>query len=165
MRDVARSGRTPVNLTEKLFGLSNAVVCRAAFGKRRKHQERFVSLIKDALELFSGFCVADIFPSLKFIDVLSGAEFRLRRLRRWLDEILGDIIKEHEGKASASSCDKADEVEDLVDLLLRLKDDPQLEVPLTMDNVKAVIMVRNDPSIDSCDTNLLTTVSGNNFLP
>ncbi|CAL9754015.1 unnamed protein product, partial [Musa acuminata subsp. burmannicoides] len=140
MRDIARSGGTPVNLTEKLFGLSNAVVCRAAFGKRHKHRERFVPLIKDTLALFGGFCVADMFPSLKFIDVLSGAEFRLRRLRRRLDEILGDIIKEHEGKASASSGDKADEVDDLVDVLLRLKDDPQLEVPLTMENVKGVIV-------------------------
>ncbi|URE05141.1 cytochrome P450 [Musa troglodytarum] len=140
MRDTARSSGTPVNLTEKLFGLSNAVVCRAAFGKRRKHRERFVPLIKDALALSGGFCMADTFPSLKFIDVLSGTKFRLRRLRRWLDEILGDIIKEHEGKASASSGDEADEVEDLVDVLLRLKDDPQLEVPLTMDNVKAVIL-------------------------
>ncbi|CAL9754020.1 unnamed protein product [Musa acuminata subsp. burmannicoides] len=140
MRDIARSGGTPVNLTEKLFGLSNAVVCRAAFGKRHKHRERFVPLIKDTLALFGGFCVADMFPSLKFIDVLSGAEFRLRRLRRRLDEILGDIIKEHEGKASASSGDKAGEVDDLVDVLLRLKDDPQLEVPLTMENVKGVIV-------------------------
>ncbi|CAL9163097.1 unnamed protein product [Musa hybrid cultivar] len=140
MRDIARSGGTPVNLTEKLFGLSNAVVCRAAFGKLREHRERFIPLIKDALALAGGFCVADMFPSLKFIDILSGAVFRLRRLRRQLDEILEDIIKEHEGKASASSGDKAGEVDDLVDVLLRLKDDPQLEVPLTMENVKGVIV-------------------------
>nr|XP_009402814.2 PREDICTED: premnaspirodiene oxygenase-like [Musa acuminata subsp. malaccensis] len=140
MRDIARSGGTTVNLTEKLFGLSNAIVCRAAFGKRRKHRERFIPVIKDALALSSGFRVADMFPSLKFIDILSGAVFRLRRLRRQLDEILEDIIKEHEGKASASSGDKAGEVDDLVDVLLRLKDDPQLEVPLTMENVKGVIV-------------------------
>ncbi|RWW08152.1 hypothetical protein GW17_00028438 [Ensete ventricosum] len=147
MRDIAWSGGTPVNLTEKLFGLSNAVVCRAAFGKRREHRERFVPLIKNAMVLSGGFGVADMFPSLKFIDILSGANFRLRRLRRQLDETLGDIIKEHEGKASAVSGDKADDVDNLVDVLLRLKDDPQLEVPLTMETVKGVIVVRNDPSI------------------
>ncbi|RRT40558.1 hypothetical protein B296_00058459 [Ensete ventricosum] len=140
MRDIAWSGGTPVNLTEKLFGLSNAVVCRAAFGKRREHRERFVPLIKNALVLSGGFGVADMFPSLKFIDILSGANFRLRRLRRQLDETLGDIIKEHEGKASAVSGDKADKVDNLVDVLLRLKDDPQLEVPLTMETVKGVIV-------------------------
>ncbi|RZR94622.1 hypothetical protein BHM03_00023381 [Ensete ventricosum] len=117
MRDIAWSGGTPVNLTEKLFGLSNAVVCRAAFGKRREHRERFVPLIKNA-------------------PVASA----LRRLRRQLDETVGDIIKEHEGKASAVSGDKADDVDNLVDVLLRLKDDPQLEVPLTMETVKGVIV-------------------------
>ncbi|CAL9754021.1 unnamed protein product [Musa acuminata subsp. burmannicoides] len=140
MRDIARSGGTPVNLTEKLFGLSNAVVCRAAFGKLREHRERFVPLIKNAMVLAGGFCVADMFPSLKLIDILSGAEFRLRRVRRQLNEVLGYIIKEHEGKASASSGDKADELDDLVDVLLRLKDDPQLEVALTMEDVKGVIV-------------------------
>ncbi|CAD5172191.1 unnamed protein product [Musa acuminata subsp. malaccensis] len=140
MRDIARSGGTTVNLTEKLFGLFNAVVCRAAFGKLREHRERFVPLIKNAMVLAGGFCVADMFPSLKLIDILSGAEFRLRRVRRQLDEVLGYIIKEHEGKASASSGDKADEVDDLVDVLLRLKDDPKLEVPLTMEDVKGVIV-------------------------
>lgn len=67
----------------------------------------------------------------------TGARFRLQRLHRHLDE----IIEEHEAKAEARSGWPVDEVEDLVDVPLRLRDEPALEFPMTVDRMKAIIFV------------------------
>ncbi|XP_064971703.1 desmethyl-deoxy-podophyllotoxin synthase-like [Musa acuminata AAA Group] len=82
-----------------------------------------------------------MFPSLKILHVLSGAKFKLHRIRRRLDKILDDIVKEHEVKAKMNKGREVAEVEeDIVDALLRLKDESELEVPMTMDGIKAVIL-------------------------
>ncbi|CAL9783074.1 unnamed protein product [Musa acuminata subsp. burmannicoides] len=139
MRDISRSETEHIDLSEKLFGLANAIVCRAAFGKRWDRRERFVTIIKETFDLLGGLCLADTFPSLNFLDILTGSMSKMQRVRRQMDDILGEVIKEHEVKAATSNSERVDEV-DLVDVLLRLKDDPKLEIPTTTDNVKAVIL-------------------------
>ncbi|KAK4850071.1 hypothetical protein QYF36_003638 [Acer negundo] len=54
-----------------------------------------------------------------------------------MDKILEDIVKEHKSKIGEIS---DDENEDLVDVLLKVQKRGDLEVPLTADNVKAVIL-------------------------
>ncbi|CAL9207688.1 unnamed protein product [Musa hybrid cultivar] len=130
-------GATDIGWTP--YGLANAIVCRAAFGKRCDRRERFVTIIKETFELLGGLCLADTFPSLNFLDILTGSMSKMQRVRRQMDDILGEVIKEHEVKAATSTSERVDEV-DLVDVLLRLKDDPKLEIPITTDNVKAVIL-------------------------
>ncbi|RZS21676.1 hypothetical protein BHM03_00054350 [Ensete ventricosum] len=142
MRDISNSGTAPVNLSDKLFRLANAITCRAAFGKHREHREVFVSIVKDTFHVLGGFHLADTFPSLKFLDVLTGVMSHMHRLHHQIDEVLDEIFKEHQDDAVTG--DDGGREEDLVDVLLRLKDDPQLEVPLTVDNIKAAILVRPD---------------------
>lgn len=44
-----------INLTEKIYALTNAVICRAAFGKRRKEESTyFMSLIKELSLMITG---------------------------------------------------------------------------------------------------------------
>lgn len=66
---------------------------------------------------------------------ISGLTSELKMLRRKVDEILDATIKKHQ-----SSKSEGDE-EDLLDVLLRLKDDGTLESPITFHNIKAVILV------------------------
>ncbi|KAJ3695491.1 hypothetical protein LUZ60_000868 [Juncus effusus] len=131
-----KSNGTPINLTSKLYELTNNIVSRAAFGKKRDNHDRFLEVAKDALELASLFTFSDTFPSLKFLDVLTGSKAKMLRVRRELDDTFNEIIKDHLEKKKGSE----EQVEDLVDVLLRLKEDPGLEIPMTMDNVKAVIL-------------------------
>ncbi|RZS29223.1 hypothetical protein BHM03_00062938, partial [Ensete ventricosum] len=138
MRDISKSGTAPVNLSDKLFRLANAITCRAAFGKHREHRECFVSIVKDTFQVTGGFHLADTFPSFKFLDVLTGGTSHMHRLHHQIDELLDEILKEHQDDAVTG--DDGGRAEDLVDVLLRLKDDPQLEVPLTVDNIKAAIL-------------------------
>ncbi|KAL5735739.1 hypothetical protein ACOSQ2_030527 [Xanthoceras sorbifolium] len=58
-----------------------------------------------------------------------------------MDNILEDIVNEHKSKKAISKGgDQNDENEDLVDVLLKVQERSNLEVPLTADNVKAVIL-------------------------
>ncbi|URD87993.1 cytochrome P450 [Musa troglodytarum] len=124
------AAEAPVNLSEKIFTLSNTVASQATFGKRSDHQDRFIPLGQ-----LGGLCVIDRFPSLKPLDVLTGARFRLQQLHRHLDE----IIEESEAKAEARSGRPMDEVADLVDVPLRVRDEP---FPMTVGRMKAIIFVR-----------------------
>ncbi|KAK4711571.1 hypothetical protein R3W88_006084 [Solanum pinnatisectum] len=48
VQDVESKSGSIINLTEKIYALTNAVICRAAFGKRRKEESTyFMSLIKE----------------------------------------------------------------------------------------------------------------------
>ncbi|URE27446.1 cytochrome P450 [Musa troglodytarum] len=131
----------PINLREKLLRMSNAIISRAAIGARSTHQETFISVAREANDVFGRLYGVDMFRSLKLLHVLSGAKFKLQRIRRRLDKIFDDIVKEHEVKAKTTKGRQVAEVEeDIVDALLRLKDESELEVPMTMDGIKAVML-------------------------
>ncbi|XP_038975177.1 cytochrome P450 CYP71D313-like [Phoenix dactylifera] len=142
MGDISMMNKSPVNLSEKLFVLTNDVISRITFGKTGKLGQSFISVCKKLLVLASGFCVADMFPSLSFIDTLSGLRSVSEKLRREMDEILEEIIKEHKEKRTMTISNKGDDEqeEDLVDVLLGLKENGGLEFPLTDTNIKGVIM-------------------------
>nr|GMD90018.1 premnaspirodiene oxygenase-like [Ipomoea batatas] len=132
------SSGSPVNLTEKIFQYTNAVVCRAAFGTKFKDELGVVSLINEGVALAGGFDVADLFPSRRFLRLLTGMEPTLRKLRRRTDQIFDQIIDQHRQKRKADGfCD-----EDIVDVLLRLQEQGGFNFPITTDNIKAVIQVR-----------------------
>lgn len=76
----------------------NKVVTRSAFGMECRDQQVFVQVVKEAVELASGFDVGDVFPSLKFVQVISGMKFKLERIHRKFDMIFDDIIQEHKEK-------------------------------------------------------------------
>lgn len=95
---VSAAAGTPINLSEKFISLTNKVVTRSAFGKECRDQQVFLQVVKEAVELASGFDVGDVFPSLKFVQVISGMKFKLERIHRKFDMIFDDIIQEHKEK-------------------------------------------------------------------
>ncbi|KAJ3681459.1 hypothetical protein LUZ60_015948 [Juncus effusus] len=131
----ASSDQTPVNFSTKVAGLANNIVCRAAFGEKCKKQGRFLEILKEAVELASGFSLSDLFPSLSWLDVKMRQ--KLERIRRDMDEILDETVKDHLSKENKGG-DK--EMEDLADVLIHAKEQGDLEVPITFDNIKAVIL-------------------------
>ncbi|KAK2967356.1 hypothetical protein RJ640_026370 [Escallonia rubra] len=133
---------TTINLTEKIYSLLNVIICRATFGKRCKDQDVFIQLIKELARLAGGFDVSDLFPSKKFLHVLTGLRPKLLRVHHKVDKILDNIISERREILASTKKGNTDhkEEEDLIDVLLRLQDSSGLEVPITSNNVKAVIM-------------------------
>jgi cytochrome P450 len=114
------------------------MICRAAFGSKRKDQDEFLSLSKQTISLLGAFELADLFPSHKVVQLISGTKAKLEKMHMKMEKILESIIHEHrEDQRSASPKLQ----EDLVDVVLRLQQSGTLEFPITTDNINAVILV------------------------
>jgi alpha-guaiene 2-oxidase len=130
-----------VNLSQKIFSLTYCITSRAAFGKGNKDQEKFERLVEQITKLASGFNIADMFPSVKWLRVLSGMDHKLQIVQKQLDEILQNILSEHKEEMMKRETQSREAKEDLVDVLLNIQRSGHFEVPLTDDNLKAVIFV------------------------
>lgn len=102
-------------------------------GEGTKQHQALLPILKEVIEMSAGFDVAEAFPSIKLLQVVSGLRRRVRDLHREADRILEDVIDQHRDGRS-------DRHEDLLDVLLKFQED-ELEIPLTTDNIKAVIVV------------------------
>ncbi|KAK8918771.1 Premnaspirodiene oxygenase [Platanthera zijinensis] len=135
----------PVNLSKQFLLVANSIVTREAFGKECGHRESFFEAIRVITKLASGFNIADVFPSMGFLGVITGLRRKAVREHIHMDFILNTIIQEHLAKrAQGDGRTAAPTEKDIVDVLLNIKDRGErgeLDVPLTMDNVKAVILL------------------------
>nr|AMZ03381.1 cytochrome P450 CYP71D380 [Plectranthus barbatus] len=134
----------PFDLTRKIFLFMNSMTCRAAFGNASMDRAAAIELIKQAFGLVGHFDLADLFPSIKLFSFISNNKLKLLKMRRELDKILDGVIDEHRDNRSSTKKGYGElGTEDLVDVLLRLKESDQLHLPITNDGVKAVIFVSN----------------------
>lgn len=145
IEDIVGSSGRSINLSKMLYSLSNDITARAAFGDKCRDQKEFIEIAEIIVVQSGGFSIADLFPSVQWLEFICGVRKELDRLNRQGDRILDNIISEHRFKRSR--CES--EVEDLVTVLLDLMDQGDLEVPLTMESVKAVILVSTFLLIDS----------------
>ncbi|KAJ4757244.1 Cytochrome P450 family 71 protein [Rhynchospora pubera] len=131
---------SPVNLSEMTSELSNHIIIRAAFGGKFKDKGPLLEIMSGVLESFSGFNLSDLFPSLSWLDF--NMRRRFVRLHSKLDLVLEEILKEHLIKQKQQQNQKGDEVVeyDLVDVLINVKENGDLEEPITMDTIKSVIL-------------------------
>lgn len=138
--DAGRGGRL-VNVGRLLVSCANSITAKATFGMEidAELQEQFVSGISFGMEYSGGFCVGDLFPSLWFVDALTGLRRRLWRAQGELDVVYGKIIAGGEAlrkeKKSGATGD-----DDLLTILLRIRDEGELEFPITTTNIKAIIL-------------------------
>ncbi|GLT91547.1 hypothetical protein SLE2022_094300 [Rubroshorea leprosula] len=148
IRDISTKAGSVINLREMMYSTTLSIISRAAFGEKSKHQEEFKQLASDYLALFGGLNLVDLFPSVKLLHLIHAMRPKSRRLHQKVDEILGNIIMEHRAKRAAGWT----EADDLVYILLDLQDHGELEIPLTTDNIKAVIMDLFSGGGDSSNT-------------
>ena len=88
--------------------------------------------------------MADLYPSVKVFQLISGIRQKFEKLHQDIDRILGNIIEDHKQKKMDVKSDGVGAEEDLVDVLLKLQMHGDLAQPLTDNNIKAVILVRTD---------------------
>ncbi|CAL9185445.1 unnamed protein product, partial [Musa hybrid cultivar] len=128
LRDVSMTPpAVSINLSNKFMTVIGDIISAAVVGKRFEHQQNnlLLPLVKEALLSLSRFSFADSFPKLKFVDVVTGTSFRLNRIRREFEKITDGIIKQHQRKKAGGA---GDVEEDLVDVLLRIKDQGHLSL-------------------------------------
>jgi len=83
-----------INLTELVVSSTFDILSRAAFGNKCKDQEEFASLGKGE-SIAGGFDIGELFPSSKWLQLVSGLRPKLERLHRRIDRILEIISIEH----------------------------------------------------------------------
>ncbi|KAJ7960904.1 Cytochrome P450 [Quillaja saponaria] len=137
---IASNEGSVINLTELISEFAYVITSRAAFGKKSKHGQAFVSTLEAIIQVGAGFCIADFYPSFKALQVITGIKAKLEKLQKEIDTILNNIIKEHKETKLMNMSSQREARENLLDVLLKLQEKNDLEVTLTEDNIKAVVM-------------------------
>nr|AYM55657.1 cytochrome p450 [Croton stellatopilosus] len=161
----AESG-SPVNFSGMFISLTFSIISKAAFGKTWKGEEIFIPNVKQLLEAGGGFSVADLYPSVKFLHVISTIKPRVERLHRKIDKIFQDIIDQHRARKAATKSGDHNQTQeeqeheqeqdlDFVDVLLNFQQKGDIQFRSTDDNIKAVIM---DMFIAGSETSSRTVV-------
>ncbi|KAI4338263.1 hypothetical protein L6164_016605 [Bauhinia variegata] len=122
-----------------LIGTSNNVICRCVLGDKYNTKDdcRFGELARKAIIHITDFAVRDFFPSLGWVDVLTGKIRDFKATFEALDAFFDQVIAEHKtGKRNSNNDQK-----DFIDILLQLQEDGLLDFELTHQNLKALIMV------------------------
>ncbi|KAG8380425.1 hypothetical protein BUALT_Bualt06G0014000 [Buddleja alternifolia] len=136
---IALNEGLPINLTDEVGKTSYDIMVRTTVGKMSNEQTKFLSMIKEGIENFSLFQIDDIFPSKKFIHLMSGSKKRVERLHEKIDWMMGSIIDEGRREKAATTDHDGEKHENLLHVLLKVQDSGP-EVPLTTDNIKSVLL-------------------------
>ena len=78
---ISSSEGSIVNLSEKIFSLTYGITARAAIGKKSKHQQELVSIMKEAIQVAGEVWVADLYPSIGVHEVISVVKTRFEKLK------------------------------------------------------------------------------------
>ncbi|XP_059299821.1 6,7,8-trihydroxycoumarin synthase-like [Lycium ferocissimum] len=142
------------NLSNTVITLTSTIICRIAFGIRydeaAHEKRRFDEILTEAEAMLASFFVSDFFPSLSWIDKLTGLTDRLDKNFKDLDEFYEELIEQHLNPNRPKSMDG-----DILDLLLQLKKEKSTQVVLTLDDIKALDM---NVIVAGSDTSAATVV-------
>lgn len=130
----------PYDFSEELITLTNTIICRVAFGKTFDEVDRhqFQVLIEEAQAVMADFYFSDHFPLIGWLDKLTGKCARLDKHFKHMDLFYQKLVDEHLDPNRPKSTQ-----EDIIDILLQLKENHSTSVDLTFDTIKALLMVIN----------------------
>ncbi|XP_052478608.1 tryptamine 5-hydroxylase [Gossypium raimondii] len=140
-----------VNVSELFLSLANDILCRVAFGRRFTERvgssNHLAAVLRETQELFAGMSVGDFFPEWEWVHSVSGYKRRLMKNLNELRRVCDEVIQEHLQRGETGI------KEDFVDVLLRVQKQDNLEVPITDDNLKALVL---DMFVAGTDTSAAT---------
>uniref|UniRef100_A0A0D9XBX2 Premnaspirodiene oxygenase n=1 Tax=Leersia perrieri TaxID=77586 RepID=A0A0D9XBX2_9ORYZ len=133
---------TPVNLSVMFHSVTNSIVSRAAFGKKRKNAAEFMAAIKSGVGLASGFNIPDLFPTwTSVLATVTGMKRSLQGIYKTVDAILEEIIVERKGIRDEKIKNGVENVdENLVDVLIGLQAKGGFGFHLDNSRIKAIIL-------------------------
>ncbi|KAM0937052.1 putative premnaspirodiene oxygenase [Dioscorea sansibarensis] len=120
--------------------LSNNIIGQLAFSRRfstegecnrSEHHD-----LREIIQLFGEFFIGDFFPSLRWVDVITGMQAESNAVFKRLDEFLEREIDDHRLN---SDDDNSRHGEDFVDVLLDLRRNSNLGFPITGDQIKVIL--------------------------
>ncbi|XP_051133845.1 salviol synthase-like [Andrographis paniculata] len=144
---IASKERSTINLTEKISLTTCDTVMRACLGNKTEENTKFVSFVREAVDLAAGFYLVDVYPSVAWFGTINGFKGRVEKVHGQADKILGKILDDHKVAGSRNK-----ERQDLADVLLKFHKDRGHELQLTDDNIKAVLQDMFDAGIETSST-------------
>ncbi|WCJ33075.1 cytochrome P450 family 71 subfamily B polypeptide 35 [Euphorbia peplus] len=135
---ISSTKESPINFSRIVASLIYSIVSRSAFGKIWEGEDAFIPAVKFLVEAAGGFTLAELYPSVKLFQIMSGMSSKIERHQKTIDHIFQSIIDQHRTRREAES-NHVENNEDLIDVLLNVQDQGDLEFPLRDDNIKAVI--------------------------
>ncbi|KAJ9687926.1 hypothetical protein PVL29_013919 [Vitis rotundifolia] len=137
--------RKPVMLKEHLSRVTLSVISRIVLGEKYFNEsesgrsivtvEEFQEMLDELFLLNGVLNIGDWIPWIAFLD-LQGYVKRMKALRDKFDRFYDHVLEKHRAKREAEDF----VAKDMVDMLLRLADDPDLEVKLGTDGVKGLTL-------------------------
>ncbi|KAG6393621.1 hypothetical protein SASPL_147865 [Salvia splendens] len=132
-----------LNLSEMAMAASIHMVCGIVFGKRYEEggseMKRFLQILEESEVLATSFYVSDYFPTFGLVDKISGRVKRADVMCKGMDSFYQELIDEHLDSRSVKK--KMDEVEDMLAVLIKLKnDDESSSSGITWEIIKAILM-------------------------
>jgi hypothetical protein len=113
-------------------------------GGKFKRSEEFLQVLEEGPKIVAGFSLGDLLPSSSWLASLIRGTTRLAERNHCKSfKLMEHVIKQLEERRDAAMKGNYDmeEREDLVDVLLRIREERGIDVPLTMGMIKAVILV------------------------
>jgi hypothetical protein len=129
----------PVNLSARIAVLIADSSLRVMIGDRFERRDEFMENLTEGLKLTTGFNLGDLFPSFPFVNSITGTARLTLKNHQKSFELMDYAIRQHDERRDANGTVQEDE--DLVDVLLRVQKEGGLDVPLTMGNIKEIILV------------------------
>ncbi|KAK4278316.1 hypothetical protein QN277_016180 [Acacia crassicarpa] len=139
VKEIALSEGSVINLTKKINSMAYGMTARIAFGAKSNDQEAYIGLMKEVLKLVGGFSLADLYPSIGVLQVLTGLRSKAEKVHQEIDRILGSIVRDHKDRDARTEA-AYEKAEDIVDVLLKLQKQKNLEHPLSDEMIKATIL-------------------------
>ncbi|KAK6156284.1 hypothetical protein DH2020_010532 [Rehmannia glutinosa] len=110
--------------------------------KKSDEKDTVIAIFKEYVKLSSAFHMVDVYPSIKFFyHLISRSKRRIEKLHKELDRIIGNIIEDRK-RANVVRINEGEikHDQDLLDVLLKVQRIGSLELLLTTDNIKSVLV-------------------------
>ncbi|XP_042437170.1 cytochrome P450 71A1-like [Zingiber officinale] len=119
----SRGSAAEIDMSPILFAFSNDILCRIVTGKKFEGKKGlFSKLISENLVLLAKIYLGDYLPWLGWVDWLLGKVARVKKNHKRWDDLLDQVIKEHEERVSSH------DEKDFVDVLISLQKDPRVGI-------------------------------------
>ncbi|XP_022994118.1 cytochrome P450 71A1-like [Cucurbita maxima] len=119
------------------------VVSRCVLGEKFEDENgnsRFGVTVRRAMVLIVAFCVADLFPSLWWIDIIRGFIKELKDCSKTLDTFVSKVVEEHKAKIRDGVLTDESK-KDFVDIMLQLEEDNMIDYHFSLHNLKGMLLV------------------------
>ncbi|KAI9108847.1 hypothetical protein K1719_020152 [Acacia pycnantha] len=134
---------TSVNMSRLIIATSNNIVTRCLLGQKFETADGKYSFGDSARKVMvhmTAFSFGNFFPSLRWMEVVTGLIPRINTTFREIDAFLDEVLVQHKSARRSEDEDPKSEKKDFIDILHQLQQDDRFDFEFTQADLKAMIM-------------------------